>query len=339
MAATTVTSWARLLHGALGRNGLDADAMFRRAGLDPAKLEQPGARYSLERIQALWRMAVAETRDEDFGLEAAHCWHPTSWHALGYAWLASVTLRDAFERMMRYGRLVTDALVIEIVPTARGAWVQGRKRPGLPDLVRAAQDSALATVVSMCRLSRGPDFRPLAVRFAYPRPERIEALEAYFGAPLEFGNARGGLEIATADMEAQLPSANAELARTNDQVIRDYLARFDASSVAQRARVELLEELPSGNACETSVAHALGMSERTLQRRLREENTSYRQILDDVRRELAIRYLSSGSRSVNEITYLLGFAEPSSFTRAFRRWTGVCPSTFRDEGPASRRAG
>ena len=338
MAATTVTAWAQLVHRALEQAGADPDGLFEQAGLDPSALREPGARYSFLKVQELWRLAEATTGDPDFGLAAARCWHPTSWHALGYAWLASETLLDAFERTRRYARLVTDSVSIELEPSPHGIWVVGHLRPGLPMVVRPAQDVGLATVVMMCRLSRGPQFRPLCARFAYPRPASTEALERFFEAPCEFDAEVGGLEIASDDLEAPLPSANAELARTNEQVIVDYLDHFDATTVAQRARCKLLEQLPSGHACEASVARELNMSSRTLQRRLRAEGTTFRDILDDVRRELAIRYLTRRELSINEITYILGFVEPSSFTRAFRRWTGSCPTVYRDAARAADRS-
>jgi AraC-like DNA-binding protein len=323
------TSWSQLVYRALEERGMEPRPLFREAGLDPEALYDPGARYSFERIQELWRIVVATTGDPEFGLPAARCWHPTSWHALGYAWLASATLRDGFERNSRYWRLLSDAVVMSLEPSPRGAWIIGRPKPELPEIARAPQDMAMATIVSMCRLSCGPHFRPLRVRFKYPRPDDVNALVDFFQAPCEFAKTDVGFEVSASDLDARLPAGNSDLARANERVIRDYLARFDANTLAQRVRTTLLEQLPSAHACETSVAHAFNMTARTLQRRLRAERTSYKQILDDVRRELAVDYVSEPDLSIKEITYMLGFSEPSNFTRAFKRWTGRSPNAYR----------
>ena len=330
MRATTITSWALLIHRGLAECGQNADDLFAEAGLDPAALKDANARYPFDGMQRLWHLAVKATGDSDFGLVAAGCWHPTSWHALGYAWLASASLRDAFERAARYSRLVSDALVFELKPSDGGAWFVAQTRVPLPAPQRAAQDATIATLVHMCRLSCGEQFRPRRVRFAYEKVDGFGVLSKLLRAPIEYGCDCCGIEVAAEDLDADLPTANVELARANERVIMQYLARFDTKSVGLKVRTKLLEQLPSGHACETSVASALNMTERTLQRRLRDEGTSYNELLDELRRELAARYVAEAGLSFSEITYLLGFSEPSNFTRAFRRWTGTSPGRWRN---------
>ena len=334
MRATTLCSWAQLVARALERRGIDAGPLFARAGLEIRRLADPNARYAFDGMQRLWSLAVEATGDPDFGLEAAAGWHPTTWHALGYAWLASATLRDAFARAVRYGRMVSDSAAGELVDTPGGAWLRVRPRPGLPTGVRASQDAMLATLVSLSRTSAGEGFRPLAVRFAYPRPARTGPLRDFFRAPLEFDADFAALELAAADLDAELPTANAELARVNERVVVEYLQRFDRGNLSLRVRTELLRQLPSGRASETGIAAALALTPRTMQRRLRAEQTTYSQLVDEVRRELAAEYVRESDLSISEITYLLGFSEPSNFSRAFKRWTGRPPSDWR----ARRRA-
>jgi AraC-like DNA-binding protein len=336
--ATTITSWALLIHRGLAECGQDPDALFKKAGLDPAALADANARYPFDGMQRLWRLAVEATGDSDFGLVAARCWHPTSWHALGYAWLASPSLRDAFERSARYSRMVSDAFVFELKPSDAGAWFSAQMRAPLPSPRRASQDAAVSTIVRMCRLSRGEQFRPLRVRFAYEKPDRLNALSELLQAPMEFCCDLCGIEVAAADLDAELPTANAELARANERVVLEYLARFDTKSIGLKVRTKLLEQLASGHASEASIARALNMTERTLQRRLRDEGTSYNMLLDEVRRELAAQYVAEAELSFSEITYLLGFSEPSNFSRAFKRWTGKSPSAYRAAAPSSNGA-
>ena len=132
-----------------------------------------------------------------------------------------------------------------------------------------------------------------------------------------------------ASLEAHLHTANPRLARVNDRVITQYLAQFDKGSTAMRVRAKLIDLLSAGNVTQQDVADSLHMSLRTLQRKLSVENTSYKVLLDETRRELANQYLRQACLSVSEVTYLLEFSEPSNFARAFKRWTGRTPSDFR----------
>ena len=118
-------------------------------------------------------------------------------------------------------------------------------------------------------------------------------------------------------------------AHANERVIGDYLAELRGIGVAVRVRSRLIDELPSGGVNEIQVAAALHMSRRTLQRKLRDAGMSYARELDGVRRELAERFIRDRSLTLSEITYLLGFAEISSYSRSFKRWTGMAPSAYR----------
>ena len=129
-----------------------------------------------------------------------------------------------------------------------------------------------------------------------------------------------------------LASANPELARINDQVVVDYLARFDRDSIAMQVRSKIIHQLPDGIPSQEAIADTLHVSLRSLQRRLKEEDTSFRDLLEETRQQLARQYLRDGRRSIGEITYLLGFTEPSNFTRAFKRWTGKSPAQYRATG-------
>jgi AraC-like DNA-binding protein len=144
-----------------------------------------------------------------------------------------------------------------------------------------------------------------------------------FGAPTDT------LVFRLEDMQRPLPTANHQLARANEQVIDDYLKRLDLTDVAGRVRARLLETLSSGEVDEERMAQFLNLSRRTLQRRLAEEDTSFKEVVDETRRDVALRYVGNPQVPIKEVSYLLGFSEPSNFTRAFRRWTGKSPSDYR----------
>ena len=117
----------------------------------------------------------------------------------------------------------------------------------------------------------------------------------------------------------------------NAQIVADYLARLDNDSFPDRVRARLVEVLPSGEVEAELLARGLNLSLRTLQRRLAKAGTSYSELLDEARRELALRYIGEHRLSIKETTYVLGFSEPANFTRAFRRWTGFSPTQYRQQ--------
>jgi AraC-like DNA-binding protein len=150
-------------------------------------------------------------------------------------------------------------------------------------------------------------------------------LEAFFGCPVDFDATGNCLLFRVADLDARLPTANSVLLRVNEQVLTDYLARLERSEVTVRVQAKLIQLLPSGEVDESSIARALNLSLRSMQRKLNARGVTFRKLLDDTRRQLAEQYLKDSTLSVSEIAYLLGFAEVSSFSRAFRRWTGHAP--------------
>jgi AraC-like DNA-binding protein len=172
------------------------------------------------------------------------------------------------------------------------------------------------------------------MRCRYRRPPRMPApcepqFEAIFRAPIAYSAPDNALVFAAADLDRELPTGNAELARASDEVILRYLARFDREDVVTQARIKLMELLPSGQTSARRVAGVLHLSERSLQRKLAEHGTSLARLREETRRELANQYVRNSRFTVGEITYLLGFSEPASFTRAFHRWNGMSPSACR----------
>lgn len=325
LASSTLVVWK-----ALESYGCDSEALFAQAGLDPAHLHDPNARYEYEHVRKLWELAVETTGDPCFSLTAAQFWHPSHFHALGFSWLASASLEDALQRLMRYFRIVTtDPEQLSLEETDEGfefivdtSVVQYR---GLDE----EYDLFFAIVVDACRVSFPEKFSPLRVSLQREAPSCADRFEEFFQAPVTFSAAQNILVFRKEDLTTRLPTGNAELARTNDQVIRHYLSYLDRSDVVMQVKTSLIDQLPSGQVNEESVADALNMSMRTLQRKLHEEGVTYKQLLDETRHELAMQYIHESRSSVSEIAYLLGFSEVSNFSRAFKRWTGASPTEFR----------
>ena len=152
---------------------------------------------------------------------------------------------------------------------------------------------------------------------------------SFFRCPVEFG-AESNLIILPLDVvNKQLTSSNPQLAQINDQVMINYLAKLDKEDIVQQVKAAILDQLPSGNVTEETVAEAVYTSKRSLQRKLNEKGTTFKTILTDVRQDLALKYIHDRKLTLTEISFMLGFSEMSSFSRAFKRWTGESPKEFR----------
>lgn len=155
-----------------------------------------------------------------------------------------------------------------------------------------------------------------------------------FRAPVAFSQPSNSIWLDPDQAFESLATANPELVRVNDQIVTDYLAKLDRDDIVMRVRSKLIEQLPSGGGDEARIASELHLSQRSLQRKLKAEGLSFSELLESTRRELGRDYVRDSQHSFNEISYLLGFAEPGNFSRTFRRWYGKTPSEYRLRGAA-----
>jgi AraC-like DNA-binding protein len=282
-------------------------------------------------MQQLWRAAVELTNDPMFGIKVAGYWHPTTFHALGYSWMASGSLKEAMERAVRYSKVVSD-LVQLTFEYANGAYKFGIGMHAsdvapVPESI----DAAAAVFVYMTRLVYGDDINPIMVMLPRAKPSTTKEFSEFFSAPIEYEARETALFFIGEQVEKPLPTANIELAHANEKIVKDYLSHLDRTYVAMQVKSKIVDCLSSGMVTEQDMANALHLSLRSLQRKLREEGTSYKEILEETRRDLATKYIQNSRLSISEISFLLGFSEISNFSRAFKRWNGQAPTDFRAE--------
>lgn len=308
--------------------GIDPAPLFAAEDIDVKLPIDPGLRIPFAKVDRIRSKTLKLTGDEALGIRSATVYSPSQLGALGYAWQASLTLRKACSRLQRFSRVVNDKAVVEI-EDRDGCMVVTLKLdvPSESEVVR--DDSALATVTMMCRLVSDDQFRLQAVNFKHPEPRDTKPYFEYFGCKLNFDQDENQLFIPLSLADEVLAGANPELAMLNDQVVTRRLALLDRSDIVARVQSELLDQLPNGNISDDSVAAALHMSVRTMHRKLTEAKSNFRTLLVETRRNLAEQYILDNSLTLTEISLLLGFSEPSSFSRAFKSWTGTAPSEAR----------
>lgn len=329
MANTVLTSWALLVWQSLQEQGINPRPLFKRANLDPGLLGDGNARYDQDKIFALWQLVEETSGKPDVGLNIGRHWTPTTFHALGFAFLAADFLLEGMERLARYARLVNNSFNMEVAPDGPyfglRFYPESEKQFSHP----LANDAAHAALLTMCRLLMGEGFHPIEVQMIRPAANFRPRLESEFGCPCQFDCEANYWLIDRFEAERKLPSGNAGLGRLNETLALDYLNQIDHDDIVRRTRQIIMEQLPGGQLDEEAAAEALQTSTANLRQELAQAKCSFSGLLQEARKELARSYIRNSQLSLSEVSYLLGFTKPSSFTRAFRRWFGLSPSDYR----------
>ena len=308
--------------------GIDPAPLFAEEGIDPESMFDSGARIPIERYQRLDIKAAELSGDPFFGLKGAEYFRPAHLGALGFAWLASSTLRTAFERLSRYARVIQEKLLIEL--TQDDEFFNVRIDARLPVLnERIREEGQLAALVKLSRVIAGKDFNPAEVRFQQEQPPDTGYHYELFRCPVSFESEHTEFIIHLADVDKRLTGSNDQLAKLNEHIVVKYLAHAQKEDIVNRVKAAIIDGLSNGAVTEASIAEGLYTTPRNMHRKLQKENTSFKLLLTEVRKELALQYIQDRSKTLTEISFLLGFSEVSSFSRAFKGWTGKPPSEAR----------
>lgn len=329
---STLTTYGVAITRAMALYKLDSKTLFKQAGLDIEAMKNPNARYPDTGLNHLVRMVEERTGDQTFGLAIARFIAPTTLHALGFSLFASETLLAALQRLQRYYRIVNDAVVINVEKGKTDYRVRiDFVNPDMPPEA-CLTDALVAVLVNISRQLLDAEFAPLKIDLQRARPDNEKPFTDYFRTAIGYAAEQNMLVFDKNASIKPLPTGNAELAYQNDKMVADYLARFDANRLSERVRTIFIERLVTGKFSEEQIAEQLNLSLRSLQRRLRDEQTSYQQLLDETRLELALQYINRTRLTVSQIAPLLGFSDSSNFNRAFKRWLGISPSKYRALG-------
>jgi AraC-like DNA-binding protein len=309
--------------------GHDPAPLYRKAGINPALLKKSDARIGISHVDELWRLAAELLDDPCFGIKMTANWHPSYVGALGYAWCASSTLRTAFNRVVRYIHVVSEDLDIELADTPAGLKV-------ILDLEKSVftlpqhHDVVLSVIMHMCRFNYGDELMPTEVCMAHSQPPCEKIISAFFRIPVIYDAPASSITLSKSDVDMTLRSGNRELALLHDEFLMKYLIEIKKGDIVRQIQSVIIENLPSGNVTDNLIARELNLSERSLQRKLKERGTSFRAVLDNVREMAAIQYIKNPVNSMSDIAFLLGFSEQSAFSRAFKKWTGTSPIKYRN---------
>jgi AraC-like DNA-binding protein len=303
--------------------------LLRAAGLGPAAVFDPDGAVPHRQNARLWDEAVRLTGDQDLGLHMAE-WvsqcPEEHFDVLAYAVQSCASLGEHYRRMGRYVRLLHEGAYLSLeIEQDTAKLVHGLLDGAMPP--RQPVECMLALAVLQGRRAIGEEFAPRAVCFAHPWPARVGEQERLFRAPVRYGCEHNEVVLDRALLERRQLQAEPRLLAMLDRQLEGLLSRLpEDRSLQGQARRVMADHLLDGEPALYAVAAKLHMSPRSLQRRLRDEGTSFAKLLADLRRDLALRHLQSPRTTIGDVAFLLGFSEVSAFHRAFKRWTGRTPA-------------
>lgn len=322
---TSIATITEVIARTLESYQIDSREAFESVGLPAEPYRNPDARVSKAALEELWEVGERLTGNPCIGFEIGLNFHATNIHAVGYAWLASSTLREALERLVRYQRLISTAAEMDLVEDSNGVHLQIDPSPGI-DL---GDDASFTAVITMCRDMTHAEFRAKSIHMMRPEPPCHRKLAEFFQCPVEYNANLDKITFTAESVDEPVTRPNPALAQASEEVAREYLANMDKKDVVARARVAIIDHLPDGEPSRREVASELAMSERTLARRLSDRDYTFSGLVDEVRGQLAKEYLRQSRFSVTDVAFLLGFSDQSNFARAFKRWTDESPTDFR----------
>ncbi|WP_317203648.1 AraC family transcriptional regulator [Janthinobacterium sp.] len=336
MHTSTAGAWINGIADMLAMAGMDTRAAFAAAGIEPGPGKDVRQRYDTDQLSRLWQGIAAASGDAAIALAGSEQPRPASIDLLAYTMMTAPTLAAALERLVRYMRVISDAAAFTLEAGDGGVWLRVHIEGGRVPVPRQRYEFILITLLNVCRWVAGKALAPTRVDFTAAEPADPRPYAKAFGCPLRFAMPGHGMLFAAADLEAALPASNPPLAELHERHAGDFILQMDGARLAPEVRRIIARHLPDGVPARGVATAGLCISERTLQRRLSDEGTSFQQLLDDTRRELMRQYLGAERIALGQVAFMLGFADQSAFCRACRRWFASSPSQFRKQLRAAR---
>jgi AraC-like DNA-binding protein len=336
-------SWEEKVHPAvkiavvvdgLTAEGVSSAAALHGVGLSPHELQSPATLVSVTQVVIAYRNALRLSRDPNFAFQSGLRTHVASYGMYGFAILSSMDFRQTMHFAVRYHPLATPLVRLRFAEEGRRAiWtIDPRPHPAVDArLYRFVVELQFGVLISLHRDVMGSSFHPMSleVTFEPTRPDPRTQYETIFGCPITFRQPANRLLFEAAWLD-EVPGFGNEVTYASVLALCDDLhdRLQNRVGVAGKVRGILLARLGRNMSLQDVAAH-VGIPERTLRRKLREEGTSFREIVDQLRAEVAVKYLSDTQMTIDDIASALGFSETANFRQAFRRWKRASPRDYR----------
>ena len=330
MGGSVLSVSSRALLDACARLGLDTGQILRAAKLDPITLQNPDVRIPVEQVEALWKKAYELSNDPNLALHAIEVLPFGAYRVIDFLASNAPTIGAALAKVSDYFPLINAVVRLPYFIGDHDVTF-GVDAPARPSTItRPYAEYTLAAVFLRTRIATNQRYPLLRVEFSHPQPADTSEHQRIFECPVRFGADRCQMVIARDVWDMRRTGGDPALFSVLDTHARMLLDQLPGAAViVGRVREAIEAELRGGDPKIESIAKRLAMSTRTLQRRLRDEGVLFNDLLDALRFRAARSYLAQGDIAVAEVAYLLGFAEQSSFNRAFKRWSSQTPTEFR----------
>lgn len=335
MAPDTISAVVPFLLAHVARSlGADPEPLLRGTGVDAAAPPHGDLHVPVETYFEVWRRAMA-LFDDAFPLRVASAFRHEDNEIFGFLAMSCANIGEAFDLTLKYSKLHTFGASYDMDFDAEATRITWLPWPGeLTDAgYRAAMDYHVANMEQAIRQLGVSPPRPVQVRLRHSAPAATAEYAGFYGVAPRFGSARYELIYPTGLRDVGVTTFNSRLRDYFVEQCRQLVDKVGAdTNLATQVRKALIGVMDGGDSGMEAIAKRLGMSTRSLQRRLSEEQTGYSDLLAEVREEFAKRYLARGTLTASEVAYLIGFAEPPAFFKAFKRWTGLTPREFQQRG-------
>jgi len=326
---TTLGNWVLLIAQAVDSYGVDSECLFKSAGIDLADIKKNETRFLTSQMTDAWQKSVLKTQDPYIAIRVAKLFKSTSYSALGMAMAASRNVYDAIKRCCRYSHFVSEGTMASLEETDHEVAFVLSANPEFKSLTHIYGISAtLCCMYQSFRELSGNSLRVKAIHFEQTF-ESKKPFENFFSCPVYYGSNSNKMVFDKKQAFTDQVFSNCELSSSLDEWIEGYLTRIRQDRLSNRIKKYFTEHMGHTQLDISDVACHLAMSIRMLQRKLHQEGTTYKQLLNDFKKARAIKLITQHKLPLSQVSLLLGFNDQSNFTRAFKRWTGTTPYKYR----------
>lgn len=317
--------------------GFNPRDVLAGVGLSKALLQAPEHRIPIDAAVRLLEDSAAASGCQNFGLSMAESRQLSDFGVVSLLLSHQRTLRDALQVVVHYRHLMNDSLAIFIEEAGKMVIIREEVVTDSPMPSRQATELAIGVMFRLCAALLGSHWHPYSVNFTHQPPDNLHLHRRLFGCTLEFGSEFNGIVCAGASLDMTNANADPAMARYAQSYL-DSLQSHQGTSMLFEVRKAIYLLLPMGRATIEQVAQSQGMNVRTLQRRLKDDGCAFNDVINDVRRDLVLRYLDNPNYTLGRIADMLGYSMASSFTRWFISQFGMPPATWRVQKQGSAKA-
>lgn len=330
-----ISGWMISIWRAMELSDLDFKLACNELKIDSSAFDNPESRTAAKNTIKILEYCNDKLNSHDFSLVVAEQFHPNIFHALGYAMMSSQSLQNALTYIVQYKKVVSNTCSLDVIECNDDLIfsmdICRYKHSNELVLPYIGVELFLATIVKFSRELIGSNLTVKKISFSYPKPKwNVDFLTRYFKCTIEFNAANSAIVFDLSQAQNKVMSSNPLITQMHEKILENFMSRIAKDDLKFAVKSKVFELLPLGSPSQKIVAQALGFSLRNMQRKLSEQGTSYKYILEQTRKELTFGYMKQLHLTYTEISYLVGFSCTANFNRVFKQWTGMTPSRYRN---------